>query len=268
MRGNAVFWRNFLLVALLHAFLLVLLTRWTSAAKKTGPTEIVWFDPGAIGSSSSLPAVPLPVEPDEPDADESKEDEQEPVISTTPPVGEIAIPDHTPGPSPSVSPTPRPEIKPSPTPTAKKALLAKAKAKKAGTQSKKKTAKITVKPSGPSPSAAQSANGGSTGGGGTAKATAAQLASYGKILHDRFYAEWVQPTGLPAGAHYALSVRLRIERDGRISQFTLARSSGNVVVDESVEAAGKRVTQVDPLPRELASAGHYELNVNFELNAE
>jgi TonB family protein len=62
-------------------------------------------------------------------------------------------------------------------------------------------------------------------------------------------------------------VKLRIEKDGRVSAFTIIRSSGNVVVDESVAAVAKRVTRVDPLPSGLGS-GFYEVNINFELKAE
>jgi TonB family protein len=60
-------------------------------------------------------------------------------------------------------------------------------------------------------------------------------------------------------------VRIRIEHDGRISKFTIIRPSGNLVVDESVQAVAKRVTQVEPLPAGLG-AGNYEVNINFELN--
>ena len=63
-------------------------------------------------------------------------------------------------------------------------------------------------------------------------------------------------------------VRVRIEKDGRVSDFSIVRSSGNVVVDESVSAVAKRVTQVDPLPAGLGNAGHYDVNINFELNPE
>jgi TonB family protein len=63
-------------------------------------------------------------------------------------------------------------------------------------------------------------------------------------------------------------VRIRIEKDGRISKFTIARPSGNVVVDESVAALAGRVTQVDPLPKGLVSGAFYEVNINFELNPE
>ena len=61
-------------------------------------------------------------------------------------------------------------------------------------------------------------------------------------------------------------VRIRIEKDGRISKFTVVRPSGNVVVDESVAAVAKRVTQVDPLPNGLGAGAFYEVNITFELD--
>jgi TonB family protein len=185
-------------------------------------------------------------------------------------------PSVTPRPTPSAAPsaTPKRALKPSPTPSpkpsSKKALLAKASAaKKQTTDRAPERKKITVRPSEkneapPGESSSVSAAGTAA----SAAAVRAQVVTYARLLHDRFYAEWSQPTGLPAGARYTLSVKVRIERDGRISEFKLARSSGNVVVDESVEAAGKRVTQVEALPRELAASGHYDLNVNFELDAD
>ena len=89
------------------------------------------------------------------------------------------------------------------------------------------------------------------------------------MLHDRFYKEWVQPTTVVAsGAKFSALAKIRIEKDGRISDFKIVRSSGNVVVDESIEAVAKRVTRVDSLPTGLAKADHYDVNINFELNPE
>ena len=88
------------------------------------------------------------------------------------------------------------------------------------------------------------------------------------MLYDRFYSEWIQPTtNVPVGAKISVPVRIRIERDGRISKFNIVRPSGNVVVDESVAAIAKKVTQVDPLPKGLGGA-FYEVNINFALNPE
>lgn len=89
------------------------------------------------------------------------------------------------------------------------------------------------------------------------------------MLHDRFYSEWIQPTtSVAIGAKMSALVRIRIEKDGRVSKFTIMRPSGNVVVDESVTAVAKRVTQVDPLPKGLGGGAYYEVNINFELNPE
>ena len=87
-------------------------------------------------------------------------------------------------------------------------------------------------------------------------------------MHDRFFSEWVQPkTIVMSGAKMSALVQIRIERSGRISEFTIVRSSGNVLVDESVVAVGKRVTQVDPPPVGLG-VGPIEKKINFELNPE
>ena len=89
------------------------------------------------------------------------------------------------------------------------------------------------------------------------------------MLHDRFFSEWVQPTTIVAtGAKMSALVRIRIEKDGRVSSFEIVRPSGNVVVDESVTAVAKRVIKVDPLPSGLGNGGHYDVKINFELNPE
>jgi len=89
------------------------------------------------------------------------------------------------------------------------------------------------------------------------------------MLHDRFFSEWVQPTTVVAtGSKMSALVRVRIHKDGRVSNFQIVRPSGNVVVDESVAAVAKRVTQVDPLPAGFGTSGYYDVRINFELNPE
>jgi len=89
------------------------------------------------------------------------------------------------------------------------------------------------------------------------------------MLHDRFHKAWDQPkSSVPTGAKMSTIVRIRIEKDGRVSKFTIVKPSGNVVVDESVAAIAQRVTHVDPLPEGLTSKGYYEVKIDFELNAE
>ena len=102
-----------------------------------------------------------------------------------------------------------------------------------------------------------------------AQARNSEFAWYGTMLHDRFHKEWDQPkTVVATGAKMSAIVRIRIEKDGRISRFTIVKPSGNVAVDESVAAVAKKVTRVDPLPSGLASKDYYEVNINFELNPE
>jgi TonB family protein len=70
------------------------------------------------------------------------------------------------------------------------------------------------------------------------------------------------------GAKISALVKIRIEKDGRVSKFEIVRPSGNVVVDESIAAVAKRVTQVDSLPNGLGNGEHYDVNINFELNSD
>ena len=89
------------------------------------------------------------------------------------------------------------------------------------------------------------------------------------MLHDRFHKAWDQPKSIVAsGAKMSTIVKLRIEKDGRVSKFTIVKPSGNVVMDESVTEISQRVTQVDPLPEGLTKNSYYEVKIDFELNAE
>jgi TonB family protein len=89
------------------------------------------------------------------------------------------------------------------------------------------------------------------------------------MLHDRFHKEWDQPkTVVATGTRMSATVRIRIEKDGRVSKFTIVKPSGNVAVDESVAAVEKRVTQVDALPAGLTKGAFYEVQIIFELNPE
>ena len=109
---------------------------------------------------------------------------------------------------------------------------------------------------------------GSLSGNAGATGNPANASWYGNMLHDRFYREWEQPTTVVAsGAKLSALAKIRIEKDGRISDFKIVRSSGNVVVDESVETVGKKVTRVDALPAGIGSGGHYDVNINFALNS-
>jgi TonB family protein len=215
--------------------------------------------------------------------------------STSTPKGKLT-PKSTP------KPTPKPTRKPTPKPSPKKTVLAKAspnpspKVKPTPVESedndeqadsdaeRKKIAKAALakneageNDSSAKPlkkaSAAQGAGGKGTspGGGGHAGGTGSQseFGWYGSMLHDRFYSEWVQPTTIvSSGAKFSVLAKLRIQNDGRVSNFEIIKPSGNATVDESVAAIAKRVTQVDPLPAGLGNGEYYDVKINFELNSE
>jgi TonB family protein len=107
--------------------------------------------------------------------------------------------------------------------------------------------------------------GGHIGGG----SSASEFGWYGNMLHDRFYSAWIQPTTtVGSGAKISTLVKVRIEKDGRVSKFEIIKPSESVVVNESVAAIAKRVTEVDAPPDGLGDGNHYEVKINFELNTE
>lgn len=290
MPRDASFWRNVAIIAVAHVAVIIVLVRWNQQTAKASLQSIVWMsgEVAAIGSPVSVKTANDAAPP--PEVDPSIPDDREELSLQTSVKSDIQLSTPTPAPTPVATPSPkrivtptpapkasvRPTAKPTPKPTPKKSASATAtprpspkksatpvEQKKATDETRKESVKIA-------PANAESGEGhtnGSTDSSGAARS--AEFSWYGKMLHDRFYSEWIQPTtSVAVGAKMSALVRIRIERDGRISKFTLVRPSGNVVVDESVAAVAKRVTQVDPLPKGLAGGAYYEVNINFELNPE
>jgi outer membrane biosynthesis protein TonB len=146
-----------------------------------------------------------------------------------------------------------------------------AKAKKDQTDSgdeKKKTEKtISMKTKTSSDGGGAGTRSGSKGGSAGGGNAASEFGWYGNMLHDRFYSAWVQPTTtVPSGTKISTLVKIRIDKDGRVSKFELIKPSENVVVNESVAAIAKQVTEVDPPPTGLIKGDHYDVKINFELN--
>jgi TonB family protein len=246
--------------------------------------------------------ISTPAPAPEPKIDEPEEDK--PVLTSA--KSDIQLPVATPKPSPTPSPktkatpkpkpktTPTPTPKPKPKPSPKKMVLAKAspkpkaipdekekqKEKEAEFEKAKRLAREVLakneadadeKPlKAVAANPAGSGQGSSSGAGGRAGGAGAesQFGWYGSMLHDRFYSEWVQPTSMTDGEKTSVLVKIRIEKDGRVSNFQVVKSSGNEAVDESVAAVAKRVTQVDPLPAGLGNGEHYDVRINFELNSD
>jgi TonB family protein len=234
------------------------------------------------------------------------EEDDRPVLTSAP--SEIQLPPPrplttaTPRPTPNVKGTPKPKPKPSPKPTPKptprpspkKLTLAKAspkpspkempasedKEEKKSDSAQADNKKIvlakneTTKPVADKSPAAQTGSGkgtnaGTGGGHAGGSVNESQFGWYGSMLHDRFYSEWAQPTSVAnAGGKNSVLVKLRIEKDGRVSSFEIVRSSGNAELDDSVKELANRVSHVEPLPDGLGKGDHYDVKINFELNSE
>ena len=278
MPRNARFWRNATVIALAHVAVAVLLVWWSRETPRPNLTSVVWLNGQSAAVKLAARSAAAPESPPPRETPPSAPDSAEEPRQSAP--SEIQLPTPTPVPTPSpkrtATPTPvptpvpkasvKPEPKPSPKKTAESKSTPKPSPKKSATPAEQKKAEENGKkaPATVSPSGADRPGTTDTAG----AAQASEFSWYGKMLHDRFYSEWVQPTtSVAVGARMSALVRIRIEKDGRISKFTIARPSGNIVVDESVAAIAKKVTQVDPLPKGLGGA-FYEVNINFELNPE
>ncbi len=198
-----------------------------------------------------------------------------PKPTPTPTPKETPKPTVTPKPTAKPSPklTPKASPKPSPSPKGSPKELAASKATPAATASPNAGGSPSAKASGsPAAKPAKSAGSGpqearagsaekSGGGGGQA-----QFGWYHELIHDRFYSQWDQPTSIfDSSKSFVCTLQIRIESDGKISGVKVLKSSGNVVMDDSVMAAAHRVTQIDPPPTSLSSGGAYTVNINFEL---
>ncbi len=275
------FWRNVIAIGVAHVALLIGLVRWGNLKKSPPKLEVMWMAASAAGPGAALPEpaatepTPAPTPEEAPAATPLNEEVPSPAM--TAPASEIPLvtPTPTATPRPEAKATPTPEAKkakkvkntPEPTPKKKKKKETKASPKPAATPTKKstpaekKTAKVAVAPVKQESAGASDAA--------SRAASAAQANLYGSMLHDRFFGAWAQPkTAAATGSRMSALVQVRIEADGRVSEFKIVRASGNVVVDESIAAVAQRVVKVDPLPASLAAYGRYEVRIKFELDVE
>ena len=300
MSKDSRFWRNVTLIALAHVALVAGLIRWSVEARSSSNAQsVVWLGDAGGASAATEPTTAEPPQPAKlspsperrlPKSDEAEK--QEPLLTAAKSETELPSPTPTPTstPKPPATPaakpraTPKPAPKPPPKPTPKKPVLAKVspKAKSSPTKSaekakqadanaeKKKIAKAASAKNGSS-SQNSTGKGSSAGKGGHAGGgkSASEFGWYGNMLHDRFYSAWIQPTTTVAsGTRISTLVKVRIEKDGRVSSFEIIKPSENIVVNESVAAIAKRVTQVDPVPSGLGNGDHYDVKINFELNTD
>ncbi len=290
MSTDARFWRNVTLIALAHIAVLVGLIPWSHQTKSSNAQSIVWISRGAWDGAareaksgaapqptkvSTLPPEPKPLKPDETEKESPVLTAAKSEIQLSTPT---ATPKATPKPTPKktvlakASPKPSPKVKPTPEDADKKKEEAevdtekKKIAKAAPAKTDADDTDLPVKKASPSHTGGHKGDSAATGG---HAAGASEFGWYGNMLHDRFYSEWVQPTTtVTSGAKISTLVKIRIEKDGRVSKFEIIKPSENVVVDESVATIARRVTQVDPLPAGLGSGDHYDVKINFELKSE
>jgi len=304
MSKDARFWRNVILIALAHIALLAGLIRWSLHSKRPSNAQsIVWIGGAENDARETKSAAPSLVkvlaaraEPTPLNWDESGDEKPLPTAAKSeiqlpaPKPAATSTPIHKPtaSPTPKVKATPEQTPKPTPKPTPKKTVLAKAspkpspkvkptpaksseKAEQSDINTEKK--KIAINATGKNGSSSQTSSGktnsavkGGHAGGGS---SASEFGWYGNMLHDRFYSAWIQPTtNITSGSKISTLVKVRIEKDGRVSNFEIIKPSENVVVNESVAAIAKHVTQVDPLPAGFGAGDHYDVKINFELSPD
>jgi outer membrane biosynthesis protein TonB len=290
MSTSPRFWRNVTLIALAHLALIAGLIRWSVAARSAPDAEsLVWLS-GAedLAAEKSEGRAAAPTEISVPSAEPEtskpgeKEKEQSPLTQAK---SEIELPKPTPTATPAPRPTAKPKatLKPTAKPTPKRTVLAKgfkssahaksslpkSKEEQSDSSTEKKKSAKTASAKAKSTSETGSGKTGSVGKSGSAggRSNASEFGWYGNMLHDRFYSAWIQPTTTVAsGTKISTLVKVRIEKDGHVSKFEIIKPSENVVVNESVAAIAKRVTEVDSPPTGLAQGDHYDVKINFELN--
>jgi TonB family protein len=288
MSRETRFWRNVILIAITHTALLVAILRWSSGSKTANAQTITWLsgeagesvEPAGVSASPAARALSAPAE-ETPQSKSAPEKIEENHLTPAVPKSDIQLPTETPTATATLAPKPTPRLSPRATPriTAKKPAKTKPSAKKSTPPSEKVDAaagssaaakkKKTAEKKATGDKSNNSTGGGNSSHSGPAGNSSVEFNWYGNMLHDRFYREWAQPTTVVAsGAKLSAVAKIRIEKDGRISDFKIVRSSGNVVVDESIESIAKRVTKVDALPAGFGHGDHYDVNINFELNPE
>lgn len=258
MKRKPRFWPVVLAIALVHGVAIIALLRWTRETQAANAQEITWLSEDAVLSvADKSETAPAAVQARAPE-------------TTAAPTSEIQLPTPTPRPTETPHPKPTPKISSTPKPQVKATPKKKTSPIAANEKSPaKKTAANPTAPKKQTPGKSTVEGSGDSAGkaGGQNKATESNW--YGGMLHDRFYKAWEQPqTVVATGAKFSAVARIRIEKDGRVSNFKVVQPSGNVVVDQSIEAAGKRVINVDAPPAQLLSGNHYDVNVHFALNSQ
>jgi TonB family protein len=279
MARDARFWRNVAIITVAHLVVVLALARGSREVARPNLETVVWVNSQAAAVApepKNTPAptpVPSPREVEKPEESHANPALKSEIVLPSPTPTATATPTAPPKPSPTPTPknSPKPTPKPTPKETPKKSAEPKATPKpspKKSPEEADKKAAAPKKESSPSSNSSPGATATPGKGSGSGATQAPEFGWYGAMLHDRFHKAWEQPTSIVAsGARMSTIVKIRIEKDGRVSKFAIVKPSGNVVVDESVSAIAQKVTQVDPLPEGLSKGAFYEVKIDFELNA-
>jgi TonB family protein len=269
-----------MMTTMVHVLVVFLFWAISSRAKKPAREEIQWLDGGLLGGGT--PAEVL----DEPEP--TPEPLPEPAPPPPPEPDPIPIPKATPTPATPKPATPKPATpKPAtpnpPTPkpaTPRKATPKAASPRPATPKASPATTKATPGKATPAPGKATpgpvradtDATSGTSAGAGPGKGAEGQGSGAGKPsdfgwyfagLRDRFYAVWAPPS-VPDAGSLVVTLRIRVQRDGKVLGFELIKGSGNSLMDGSVMDAARQVQQLDPLPDGLGSGPVVEIPVNFK----
>jgi chitinase len=130
MPREGSFWRSFAVIGFAHLVVLVVLVRWSGAAKKPARQEIVWMNSGGGGETQTavipvvapfVPPTPPPSEPEaEPEPTPAPQEKDENFAAT-----KTDIPLTTPTPAATATPKPTPVAKATPKPSPMKKAIAK-----------------------------------------------------------------------------------------------------------------------------------------------
>jgi len=202
-----------------------------------------------------------------------------PTPSSTPKPSPSVTPKPTPKTKSTPKPSPKPSTKPSPKPTPEESRAPKPKPSESPTHKPPANAKKDeekMAKNAPSPTAHKSesegtdkppkSNSSSSGNGNDTGSNSgngeANFGLYAEIIKNRFDGAWNQPHGqIPAGSALVVTVHLKIEPDGTVTEFSVVEGSGNSVVDETVKEAGHKITRLPPPP----GGSGFSPSVRFEL---
>ena len=299
------FGKSFIRVLAAHlALFLVIWLAGKFYFKPPAAEPIVWLDGGGELGSAAAPAAaaipaPPPPEPEEKLPPVPAEELVPPKETTELPIAVKPTPTPTPKPKPKPTPTPTPRPKPiavatprpkptthAPKPVAKTTPAPKKKpaatpavvaklatprpsanptTPKITDHAASSTASGTGKSTAPSGSG-DASNAGKKGGPGAPGGSEAVLMNYFRKVEALFDREWKQPlTVVSTGRDVEAHVRLRASADGTVQSLTLLKPTGNHEVDESIEAALRRVHKVDSPPAVLLKNGALDETIIFVL---